>query len=128
MLTVRNTGTGIGPFRVRTSATWLIVRHPNDPPGRVIDGAVAVGSDLQVVTSTSPRVTQAGADSVLEIRIDPAVLPTSATSGTILIEPLMGPLQAFSITVTVQRSGSASGPPLPPFKRVLPNVTRDELP
>ncbi|MES4792216.1 MAG: hypothetical protein C4321_03845, partial [Chloroflexota bacterium] len=98
------------------------------PPGRVVDGAVAVGSDLQVVTSTSPRVTQAGADSVLEIRIDPAVLPTSATSGTILIEPLMGSLQAFPIAVTVQRTGSASGPPPPPFKRVLPNVTRDELP
>mgnify|MGYP005839197539 CR=1 FL=1 len=128
MLTVRNTGTGIGPFRVRTSAIWLVVRHPNDPPGRVVDGAVAVGSDLQVVTSTSPRVTQSGADSVLEIRIDPSVLPPNATSGTVLIEPLMGSLQAVSIAVTVQRSGSASGPPPPPFKRVLPNVTRDELP
>ncbi|GIW12869.1 MAG: hypothetical protein KatS3mg062_0308 [Tepidiforma sp.] len=127
-LTVRNLGTGIGPFRVRTSAAWLLVRHPNDPPGRVVDGSVAVGSDQQVVISASPRVVQAGADAVLEIRVDPAALPAGATGGTVLIEPLLGELQPVTITVTVQRSGSASGPPAYPFKRVLPNVTSDGSP
>ncbi|MCX7616796.1 hypothetical protein [Tepidiforma sp.] len=127
-ITVRNTGSGIGPFRVRTSAAWLIVRHPSDPPGRVVDGGVAIGKDLPVVVSTSPRATQAGADSVLEIRIDPSTLPPNATSGTVLIEPLLGNLQPVTITVTVQRSGSASGPPQFPFKRILPNVTAEGSP
>ncbi|MEJ5222327.1 MAG: hypothetical protein WHT63_10015, partial [Tepidiforma sp.] len=127
-ITVRNTGSGIGPFRVRTSAAWLIVRHPSDPPGRVVDGGVAIGKDLPVVVSTSPKTTQAGADSVLEIRIDPATLPPGATSGTVLIEPLLGSLQPVTITVTVQRAGSASGPPQFPFKRILPNVSAEGSP
>lgn len=127
-LTVRNVGTGIGPFRVRTSASWLIVRHPGDPEGRVVDGGVAIGSDLEVVTSTKPRVAQSGADSVLEIRVKPGLLPAGATTGTVLIEPLMGPLQPVTITVTVQRSGSASGPPAPTFKRFLPNITSEGAP
>lgn len=127
-ITVRNLGTGIGPFRVRTSAAWLIVRHPNDPPGRVVDGGVAIGNDLPVVVSASPRVAQAGMDSVLEIRIDPSVLPPGATSGTVMVEPLLGSLQPVTITVTVQRSGSASGPPQFPFRRILPNVTAEGSP
>ena len=127
-LTVRNLGTGIGPFRVRTSAAWLVVRHPNDPPGRVVDGGVAIGKDLPVVVSTSPRSVQAGLDSVLEIRINPALLPQGATGGTVLIEPLLGTLQPVTITVTVQRSGSASGPPQFPFRRILPNITAEGSP
>ncbi len=127
-VTVRNAGSGIGPFRVRTSAAWLIARHPNDPPGRVVDGSVAIGKDLPVVVSANPRATQTGADSVLEIRIDPKVLPPNATSGTVLIEPLLGNLQPFTITVTVQRTGAASGPPQFPFKRVVPNVTAEGSP
>jgi hypothetical protein len=127
-LTVRNVGTGIGPFRVRTSASWLIVRHASDPEGRVVDGGVAIGSDLEVVTSTKPRVAQSGADSVLEIRVKPGLLPAGATTGTVLIEPLMGQLQPVTITVTVQRSGSASGPPAPTFKRFVPNITSEGAP
>lgn len=126
--TVRNNGTGIGPFRVRTSAAWLIVRSPNDPPGRQFDGGVAIGRDMQVVTSSSPRTAQAGYDAVLEIRIDPATIPAGVTSGSVLIEPLLGTLQPVTITVTVQRGGSASGPPPLPYRRVLPNVTAEGSP
>lgn len=130
MVTVNNAGTGIGAFRVRTSATWIIVHHPNDPPGRVVDGGVAIGSDLEVVTSSSPRVAQRGMESVLEIRVDPAILPQGAATGTVLIEPLLGSLQPVTITVTVQRSGSppAGGASPYPFRRVLPNVTAEGSP
>ncbi len=124
-LTVRNAGTGIGPFRVRTSAAWLVVRSPGDPPGRQFDGGVAIGREMQVVTSSAPRTVQAGYDAVLEIRVDPATIPAGATTGTVLIEPLLGSLQPVTISVTVQRSGSASGPPPFPYRRILPNITAE---
>jgi hypothetical protein len=123
--TVRNVGTGIGPFRVRTSAAWLVVRRSNDPPGRIMNGSVAIGSDLPVLVSTNPRTFQQGIDAVLQIRIDREALPPGATTGTVLIEPLLGPPQPVTITVNLQRSGSASGPPAPQFRRFLPNVTSD---
>jgi hypothetical protein len=43
----------------------------------------------------------------------------------VLIEPLLGPPQPVTITVNLQRSGSASGPPAQQFRRFLPNVTHD---
>ena len=127
-ITVRNTGTGIAPFRVRTSAAWLIVRRPNDPPGRVVDGSVALGSNMDVVVQKSPRVAVKGMDSLLEITVDPANIPSGALQGTVIIDSLYGPGTSVTITVKVGQSSGAGGTPTAPtFKSVLPGLVAEGL-
>jgi hypothetical protein len=122
-ITVRNTGTWIAPFRVRTSASWLIVRHPNDPPGRVVDGGVAIGSETDVVVQKTPRIATRGRDSELQITVDAANLPEGQLTGTIIIEPLLGGGGITTITVQVTRDSTGGGAPGPGFKSVLPGIT-----
>ncbi|MEO8539567.1 MAG: SH3 domain-containing protein [bacterium] len=111
---VKNTGTGIAPFRVRTSADWLQVRHPGDPAGRVIDGGVALGANMEVVTQTKPRQATSGADSILQITVDPTFLTAGTHTGTVIIDPLLGGGSAVTFTVTVTSSGGAGGSPQTP--------------
>jgi len=127
-VTVRNTGTWIAPFRVRTSAAWLIVRHPNDPVGRVVDGGVAIGSETDVVVQRTPRVVTRGRDSELQISVDPTYLPEGQISGTVIIEPLLGGGGITTITVQVTRSGTGGGAPGPGFRSVLPGITFEGFP
>ncbi len=126
-VTVRNTGTKLSPFRVRTSAAWILVRHPNDPPGRVVDGGVALGSNVDVVVQKQPRVTAKGLDSVLIITVDPQSIPSGATSGTVTIDALYGGGAPVTFTVRIsQSSGSGDSPdPTFPFKSVLPGLVSE---
>lgn len=107
-LTVTNVGLGIAPFRVRTSAPWIIVRHDTDPTGRTIDGGVAVGLDKSVViraaSSGQPPIAQQGYASQLIITLDPAQMPPGVSTGTVVIDPLFGGGGTFSVSVTGVKS------------------------
>jgi hypothetical protein len=100
---VRNEGTFVAPFRVRTSAPWLVVRHPKDAASRSLDAGVAIGQDTEVVTqsanATRPRVTQQGWDSTLIITLNPARMPPGSRKGTVWIEPLLGAGNVFEVSV-----------------------------
>ncbi len=111
---VHNAGTGIAPFRVRTSADWLQVRHPGDPAGRVVDGGVALGSNVVVVVRSNPRTTTSGADSLLQITVDPTYLTAGIHTGTVVIDPLLGGGNAVTFNVSVTSSGGAGGAPQSP--------------
>ena len=124
-LTVRNVGAGIAPYRVRTSAAWLIVRHPNDPPGRVVDGGVALGPDMDVVIQKEPRVAVKGLDSQLEITVDPALVPEGATQGTVIIDSLYGAPLRVTITVQIGQSSGTGTPTTPTFRSVLPGLVSE---
>lgn len=127
---VHNSGTGIAPFRVRTSADWIQVRHPGDPDGRVVDGGVALGADIVVVTQTKPRATAAGADSVLQITADPTYLTAGMHTGTVIIDPLLGGGGAVTFNVTVTASGGGGGTPRTPTPSPTPQgpIPRAVLP
>ncbi len=111
MVTVANIGKGIGPFRIRTSAPWLVVRHAGDPATRTLDGGVAVGKEIEVVLQSAnavrPRIAQPGYESKLMITLDPSVMPTGNLQGTVWIEPLLGSGGNFEIKVTA--TGGANG-------------------
>lgn len=97
-ITVRNTGTWIGPFRVRTSAPWIVVRKPGDAASRTLDGGVAIGTDTEVVTQQAsagppprPRIAQRGYSPQIIITANPSLLGASQDPrGTVWIEPLLG--------------------------------------
>lgn len=127
-VTVKNVGTGIGPFRVRTSADWIVVRHPTGSPDRRVDGGVAIGSNLEVVTASKPRVATSGADSVLEITADPTFLTAGVHTGTVIIEPLLGNGAVATFSITVTSSGGGGGGASPPTPTPLPSLPRAFLP
>jgi hypothetical protein len=134
-VTVKNVGTGIGPFRIRTSADWLVVRHPGNPGH--IDGSVAIGSNMEVVSQKTPRIATAGRDSILQITVDPTFLAAGTHTGTVIMDTLLGTgaPATFNVTVTVTGSGGAgsgsatpapSATPTPQtYKAVVPNLTSD---
>ncbi|MGH2610360.1 MAG: hypothetical protein ACRDHF_14870, partial [Tepidiformaceae bacterium] len=101
---VRNVGVGIGPFRIRTSHPWIVVRHDNDQFPRRLDGSVAVGSEIEVVlqkaTESQPRIAQAGWESVLRITLDTAAMPPGLTVGAVYLEPLLGSGGVFTVDIT----------------------------
>ena len=122
-VTVTNEGTFVGPFRIRTSAPWIVVRHPGQV-GRNLDGSVAVGFETQVVTQAGspgppprPRLFRQGYESVLEVTLDTATMPAGVSTGKVWLEPLLGGGGVFEIEV-VAANGAASYP----NKRVLPQI------
>jgi hypothetical protein len=125
---VRNAGTWIGPFRIRVSAPWIVVQHPGDPPGRTLDGGVAIGTDTEVVTQQAspgpparPRIAQAGYVSELVITANPSLLGASQEpTGTVWIEPLLGGAP-FAIEVTLE--GRVTGNL--PYRQFLPWVSSE---
>lgn len=126
-ITVKNTGTGILPFRVRTSAAWITVRHPGDDASRTLDGGVAIGAEVQVVTQSPtagppsrPRLFQLGYQSQLIITLVPGRVPAGTTQGSVWIEPLFGSGTAVQIKITAMSSGD----PLP-YKVVAPGTASD---
>ena len=136
-VTVKNTGTGLGPFRVRTSASWLIVRHPDEAGLRHVDGGLAIGSNIEVVTQAKPRLATAGKDSVLQITVDPRFLSAGTHTGTVVIDTLLGTgaTTTFNVTVAAAGGGAGSGqtptpgpsptPTPPSYKAIVPNLTSE---
>ena len=124
VITVKNIDTWIAPFRVRTSADWIVVHHPGDST-RTIDGSVAIGAETDVVSQqasgTRPRIAAKGKDSVLVITLDPALMPPGVSIGQVQIEPLLGGGGNFTVTVSASK-GSSTGLP---FRNFVPGVTAE---
>jgi hypothetical protein len=127
-ITVYNTGTWIAPFRIRTSAPWIVVRHATDATTRTLDGGVAIGVETEVVTqqaSAGPpartRIAEKGYISRLIVTADTSRVGTGDTPvGTIWIEPLLGG-QSFSLTVQLE---GHIGPSLP-YRMFVPWVSSE---
>lgn len=132
-VTVTNTGTWIGPFRVRSSAPWLIARHAGDSATRTVDGGVAIGRETDVVTqkatSSQPRVAQKGYESVLVVTLDTATMPTGTHEATLWIEPLLGGGAPFVLAVTATNHGApapgGTPPPVNSNRAVAPGLSAD---
>ena len=133
-LTLKNAGSGLAPFRVRTSADWLIVRHPNET--RHIDGGVAIGTNYEVVDQMLPRISTFGRDSLLQITVDPRFLTAGTHTGTVTIDALLGGGPPATFTVTVVSSGGGGANPATPtptpkpgatpsFKAYMPNLSSE---
>lgn len=118
---VKNVGKGIAPFRVRTSAPWIVVRHPTDPASRTLDGGVAVGTEIDVVIQKLPRVTQKGYDSTLVVTLAPDLMPGGSLQGKVWIEPLLGSGGVFELTVTAAQGANSY-----PYRAVAPGVASGE--
>jgi hypothetical protein len=132
-LTIKNLGTALAPFLVRTSADWLIVRHASDP--RHTDGGIAIGSNYEVVTQKVPRLVTAGQDSALQITVDPRFLTAGTHTGTITIDSLLGPAVSATFNISVVSSGGGgaatstpTGPPSTPSATPTPQVHKAILP
>lgn len=119
---VRNVGTWIAPFRIRTSAPWIVVRHPGDATTRTLDGGVAIGKETQVVTqsatTTRPRIAQPGYDSRLSITLDPSRMPAGSIEGKVWIEPLLGSGGPFEIKILATGGATTST-----YKIVTPQIS-----
>ena len=90
---VQNIGTWIAPYRIQTSAPWILVERINRS-GR-LHGGVAVGAETTVVICTArfcgEDVTKRGHVVALRITLDPEELPEGEdVRGVVVIEPLFG--------------------------------------
>ena len=115
---VSNVGVGVGPYRVRTSAPWLIVHHPGEL--RHLDAGVVVGNNIEVVKTSTPRVTQTGYKSTLRITLDVSKLPAGTSEGKVWIEPLLGGGGVFEVDII-----AANGAHSYPNKARLPELAKD---
>ena len=126
IVSVKNVGTWIAPFRVRTTADWIVVNQPGDAT-RTIDGSVAIGAETDVVTqqatATKPRLSVKGRDSVLVITVDPRLMPEGTSTGKVYIEPLLGGGGVFTVNVAATK-GTATAPGFP-FRNVLPGLASE---
>jgi hypothetical protein len=98
---------------------------------------VALGSDVEVVTGKSPRVSHFGQDSVLQITVDPTFLEAGVHTGTVIIDTLLGNGATAVFNVTVKSSGgggAGSGSPTPSpsasptpqtYRAIVPNLTSE---
>lgn len=118
-VTLGNAGTFIAPFRVVSSAPWLVVRHPGEPISRTLDGGVAIGAETQVVLQKSPRVAQAGYASTLTISLDVSKMPEGTSNGTLTFEPLLGPGGPYVVQVEATKPVSI---PLP-YRAFAPQIS-----
>ena len=121
-VTIENTGGGIGPFRVRTSAPWIRVL-PSTGSVRTLDGGVAVGKDTEVViqqaAGNKPRIAQKGHKSTLVITFDPDAMSGGQATGKVWIESSWGARQVFEVALTALVT-----PPDPyPFRSFVPFLT-----
>ncbi len=119
-VTVRNVGTYIAPFRIRTSAPWIVVHHPGEASRR-LQGSVAVGSETTIVIQKDPLITKQGYQSDLIITVDPAKMPSSYSQGTVWLEPLLGSGQVFRISVTATKGAYNL-----PIRAVVPAISADK--
>ena len=136
---VENRGTWIAPYRIETSAPWILVERAGRE-GR-IHGGVAIGDETTVwicrAMYCGVDVTSEGHTAFLAITLDLDELPEGeAVSGYVLIEPLLGLGEAKRITV---HAGSGVEETTSPeeleeededqkleYRIVVPNVTKGE--
>ncbi len=90
---IENRGTWIGPYRIETSAPWILVRRSGGDAR--LHGGVAIGAETTVwicrAMYCGEDVTSEGHVAYLEITLDLEELPEGeAVSGYLLIEPLVG--------------------------------------
>jgi hypothetical protein len=100
-----------------------------------VDGGVAIGADIEVVTQAKPRIATAGKDSVLQITVDPRFLSAGLHTGTVIIDTLLGTGATATFNVTVQAAGGGSGSnptptpaptePPPSYKAIVPNLSSE---
>lgn len=120
-VTATNTGSFIAPFRIRTTAPWLVVTDKNGSQSRYLDGNLAIGSGTQVVVTNNPtRVTKQGHVAEMNVTLNKAAMPRGPVSATVYFEPLYGGGQTFSVTVT---GTDNSSPPPTPTPRPSPTPT-----
>lgn len=115
-VTVRNTGTSLAPYRIRSSAPWLVARHPDDAATRTLDGGIAAGADVPV---SSGGTVKQGYDSILNVTVNVPAYPGGDRTATLWIEPLYGGGSVYQVQVNVEFIGG----PLP-FRIVVPGATR----
>ncbi len=89
---IQNVGTWIAPFRIQTSAPWILARREGN--GR-LNAGVTIGAETTVVLCTvdacGELITKRGHDTALTITLDLEELPEGEdVQGTITIEPLWG--------------------------------------
>ena len=136
---IENRGTWIGPYRVETSAPWILVTRMYQDDR--IHGGVAIGAETTVwicrAMYCGEDVTSEGHVAYLEITLDLDELPEGeAVSGYVLIEPLLGPGESKRIVVHAgsgveETTGQAEeheeddGLKLK-YRIVIPNVGKDE--
>jgi hypothetical protein len=116
---VKNAGSWIAPYRIRTTAPWLMVRHINDPTDRSLDAGVAIGANVDVLLEKSGGPRLKGYDSNLIVAIDASNLPSGAQSAVLYIDSLLGPPVSVPIQISVTRSDQPT--PLP-FKVRAPGI------
>ena len=132
--TVQNVGTWIAPFRIHTSAPWLVVRRE----GRErLHGGVTMGAETTVWHCVIPYcdadVTYQGRALELIITLDVEELPAGEdVRGTVVIEPLLGGGAIKTIEVragpSVERTRELEADPGEEElgeRIVIPNVARD---
>lgn len=131
-VSVSNIGTGIGTFRIRSSKPWLVARHAGDAATRTMDGGVAVGSEIEVVTQAPrtdrPRLFQNGYTSTLSITVLPSLMSVGQNSAVLYIEPLMANGEVFTITVNSFRPEIISIPTPTPTKAPTQSTPSTQLP
>lgn len=126
-VSVRNAGSWIAPFRIRSTAAWLTVRHPGDPTSRTLDASIAIGAETDVVTqqaSAGPppraRIAVKGQVSQLLITIQPTLVPAAGGEASIWIEPLLGGAP-IELKVTVGEHSPAARP----YRLFLPWISSE---
>ena len=101
-VTVSNAGTWLAPYRVRTSAPWILVHRAGDDER--LHGGLVVGGETEVVIVSESvdgvRVAQYGFARTLVVTLDVELLPRGESSGTVWIEPLYGGGAVTQISVS----------------------------
>ncbi|OAI41564.1 hypothetical protein AYO38_00595 [bacterium SCGC AG-212-C10] len=120
-VTVANNGSSIGPYVVRASSPWIIVRHPGEPASRTIDGGVALGKEMSVVVGAGLR--QSGYSSTLQVTVNPSAIPKGTTTGKLTIEPLLGGGAPYTMDITV--TGTGSGGPAYDHRQLIGGLSSD---
>ena len=134
---IENRGTWIGPYRIETSAPWILVQRSGGDDR--IHGGVAIGAETTVwicrAMYCGKDVTSEGHVAHLEITLDLEELPEGeAVTGYVLIEPLVGMGETKRIVVHagsgVEETTSAEENEEDGLKLkhriVIPNVGKDE--
>ncbi|MXW25391.1 MAG: hypothetical protein F4Z77_03695 [Dehalococcoidia bacterium] len=133
---IQNVGTWIAPFRIQTSAPWILARREGN--GR-LDGGVTIGAETTVVLCTvaacGELITKRGHDTALIITLDLDELPEDEdVQGTITIEPLWGEGAVKvidvhagpSVEATTELEAHEDEEQALKHRIVVPNVTKDD--
>ncbi|MYH67063.1 MAG: hypothetical protein F4152_00345 [Dehalococcoidia bacterium] len=133
---IQNVGTWIAPFRIQTSAPWILARREGN--GR-LDAGVTIGAETTVVLCTvaacGELITKRGHDTALIITLDLDELPEDEdVQGTITIEPLWGEGAVKvidvhagpSVEATTELEAHEDEEQALKHRIVVPNVTKDD--